>query len=467
MNRIETLAAELEALRTEIAELGDVEDINDEQLARLDELIPLAEAKREELETAKSREQRMDAIVRSVAEGTTERGAYEAPQVVVKRSPFENMDSVRAGLVGPDEVRARALTAIETVREDVPDAYREQATRLAQRSAGIAQHILLTGSPAYRSGFDKYLRHGDAGLAMMDREEADALVSARAALSTTAANGGYLIPFLLDSSIVLTSDGSANPFRQISRIETGTSNKWNGVSSAGVSAEWKAEGSAAADASPTFGQPSITAYLADAYVLGSYEAFMDTDIASQLPMLVQEAKDDLEASAFATGDGSGKPTGIVTAVTAVTASRVSPTTGGTFSAASEVYKVINAVPPRHRSRSSWVANYSTLNAIRAFDVYGGSSFWADLSADTPPRLLGRPVYESSAMTATVTTGSNILLAGNFADYLIYDRVGTSLEMIPNVVDTSTGRPTGQRGYIAWWRTGAGVLSANSFRVLKL
>ena len=86
----------------------------------------------------------------------------------------------------------------------------------------------------------------------------------------------------------------------------------------------------------------------------------------------------------------------------------------------------------------------------------------------PPKLLGKPLYEASDMVTAVTTGSNILLAGNFAEcYYIYDRAGTTLEYVPNVMDTSTGRPTGQRGFAAWWRTGADAVDPNGFRVLKL
>jgi len=71
------------------------------------------------------------------------------------------------------------------------------------------------------------------------------------------------------------------------------------------------------------------------------------------------------------------------------------------------------------------------------------------------------------MTSTVTTGSNILLAGDFSQYLIFDRIGTTMEYVPNIFDTTSGRPTGQRGWLAHWRVGADVLVPNAFRVLKL
>jgi HK97 family phage major capsid protein len=97
----------------------------------------------------------------------------------------------------------------------------------------------------------------------------------------------------------------------------------------------------------------------------------------------------------------------------------------------------------------------------------GNSVWTDTALGTPNSLLGSPLYESSAMTATVTTGSNILLAGDFkAGYYIYDRVGVEMRYLP-VVTGSNQRPTGQAGWFAFFRTGAKVVDPNAFRVLKL
>jgi len=241
---------------------------------------------------------------------------------------------------------------------------------------------------------------------------------------------------------------------------------WEGVSSAGVTAEWLAEGNQAADASPTVSAPTVTAYKGAAYVFGSYEVFQDTNFEQQLPRLLMDAKDNLEADAFAVGSGSAAPTGIVTAVAAVTASRVDPTTGGEFGTSADVYSVINAVPPRNRSRASWVANYATYNTIRQFDTGGGGGFWANLGPDRPEQLIGRPVYESSEMDSAVTTGSNLLLAGDFSEYLIYDRIGMALAYEP-LVKGANNRPTGQSGYFAYWRVGGGCLNTNAVALLQL
>lgn len=458
------------AIKAELAVISERAEPLDDDAERADALLAEWDRLEADRKPLAERAERLDAVrATSLQQGAREPG-FAAPEVVItnRSNPFENLDGVRSGLVPKDSLRSRALSAVaDCDAPGVSDRARENATRLIEAGGpGVARHALLTGSPAYRSAFEKIIENPMGWQAFLTEEEADAT---RAALSTTAANGGYAIPFLLDPTIILTNDGSANPFRQISRVVRGTSNKWNGITSAGVTAEWKTEGGQAADASPTMAQPSITAYLADAYVFGSYEVFEDTNLASELPGLIMDAKDRLEADAFAVGSGSGAPFGVVTSVTAVTASRVSPTTGGTFTTASvaDVYKPIAAVPPRNRSRSSWVANYATYNLIRQMSASAaGSAFWSNLGADVSERLLGRPIYEASAMASAFTTGSNILLAGDFDNYVIYDRIGMTLEYIQNVVGANQ-RPTAQRGWFATWRVGADVVSPNAFRVLKL
>jgi HK97 family phage major capsid protein len=409
----------------------------------------------------------MNAIREAADAGRTEPG-FHAPQVIVRKDPADvDLDAVARGWVPGSEMKSRALTVIENAR-GVADSAKESATRHVERDETIARHALLVGSEAYRSAFEMLLRHGpDMAFTMMSDEQRHAMRGT--ALSNTDGNGGYTIPFLLDPSVILTNDGIAGSIRSISRVETGTSDAWNGIASAGVTAEWLGEATEAAEAGPTVTQPSITAIKGAAAITVSYEQMQDGQLVSQLPRLIADAKNRLEEAAFATGAGSTTaPTGVVTATTAVTASRVSPTTGGTFTSASiaDVYKVANAVAPRHAANVSWLANKATLNTIRQMDTYGGSAFWANLGMATPAQLLGQPVYENSTMTATVTTGSNILLAGDFSEYLVYDRVGTTLLYDP-IVKGVAYRPTGQGQWFAFWRTGAGVLNANAFRVLKL
>jgi HK97 family phage major capsid protein len=59
----------------------------------------------------------------------------------------------------------------------------------------------------------------------------------------------------------------------------------------------------------------------------------------------------------------------------------------------------------------------------------------------------------------------LIVLGDFSQYVIYDRIGTSVEYVQNVVDGS-GIPTGQRGLLAHKRNGADVTDLDAFRFLK-
>lgn len=377
----------------------------------------------------------------------------EAP-TIIKRSgidPFDNLDAVRSRLVSRGELRSRALDVIERHNRSglMCHDYAEAATTLAQDNPGVARHMLLTGSETYLDDFRAYLEDPEQN-------------AQRAALSLTNANGGYLLPFVLDPTIVLTNAGSANPWRRISSIKQTTSNTWNGVTSAGVSAAWLAEATETTDNSPTVGNLAITPAKAAAWVFGSYEVLADTDFAQQLPALLQDAKDRLEEAAFATGTGTGQPQGVITGATTT----VATTTTGAYVVA-DVYAAQQAVPARFRTsdKAAWVMNVAIINKTRQFDTAGGASFWTNLGKGAPETLLGLPVYESTTLSGVLTTTNKIAVVGDFGQYYIVDRVGVSLMYEPMVKGTAGNLPTGQAGWFMFWRVGAKVAVPGAFRVL--
>ena len=67
----------------------------------------------------------------------------------------------------------------------------------------------------------------------------------------------------------------------------------------------------------------------------------------------------------------------------------------------------------------------------------------------------------------MTTGQLIAVFGDFRYYVIAERLGLTLEVIPHLFDVTNNMPTGQRGLYAYWRNGAKVVDANAFRTLKL
>jgi HK97 family phage major capsid protein len=285
---------------------------------------------------------------------------------------------------------------------------------------------------------------------------------AERAMSLTAANGGYAVPYQLDPTILNTSNGVVNPIRQISRVEQITVDEWRGITSAGITASYAAEATETTDNSPTLAQPTVSTEKAQAFVPFSIEVGQDwTGLQAQMAGLLADAKDTLEAGKFVSGTGTNEPFGVLTGTT----NTVAAATGLTLTLAN-VYSLLTALPARYRANGSFLGDLAILVRIRQMDTAGSqTAVWADgLQADTPARLLGKPVYEASEMAETITNGTKILLFGDFSRYLIVDRVGMTIEVIPHLFGANQ-RPTGQRGIYCYWRNGAKVLDANAFRAI--
>jgi HK97 family phage major capsid protein len=70
------------------------------------------------------------------------------------------------------------------------------------------------------------------------------------------------------------------------------------------------------------------------------------------------------------------------------------------------------------------------------------------------------------MVSTTTTGSKVGIVGDFSNYVIADRIGLEVEIVPTLFGTNH-RPTGQRGVFARWRVGTVVAVPNAFRYLEV
>ncbi|MBE4790912.1 phage major capsid protein [Streptomyces caniscabiei] len=472
------LKEQVEAIRSELLELEELEEPTEEQVERARSLVGDFDTAQEAYNEQVAHEERVEAV-RSAAlvESSVERGS--GPDVLTRSrsNPYEDLDRVRGANLNDrsavGDLRSRALTAIDQAGEFITADQQDRAEKLVRgdRRGRIAQHILLTGSDEYQRAFESLLSNaGNPALLESDEYQAYKLAEAhRRAMTLTDSAGGFLVPFTLDPTIILTNAGSANPFRQVSTVKTITTDTWNGVSSAGVTAEWLAEASQVADASPTFAQPSITPKKAAAWVQGSFEVLADSGFGAEVGPLLADAKDRLEATAFTTGNGTTQPKGVITAVSAVGGSVVASATTDTYAVA-DVYAVEQALPPRHRltGSPSWMANKAIINKTRQFDTSGGSSFWANLGMGQPEQLLGAPIYEASAMDGVINAGAEnySLLLGDFRNFYIVDRVGMTMVYEP-LVKGANGRPTGEAGWFAYWRVGSDVVNADAFRLLNI
>ncbi|MFC8277192.1 phage major capsid protein [Streptomyces sp. NPDC057271] len=481
----------LKDIRAQLEELEKRDNLTDEDERQFDELTQEFTdvddhrrqlERRSALERVRSRTQATDrqAPQLSVQRGTPvgSGGSYDTDPILnpdsVEDCRFRNpwdLSEVRTfgqskGQVAR-ELRSRALSAIEKM-SGADDAVREASSNIVARwddgDSRIAKLCLATSSPEYMRAWSKCAAGKNH---MLSPEEQRAL---ERAMSLTDNAGGYLVPFQLDPTVIITANGSRNQIREAARTVVATGDVWNGVSSGAVSWSWDAEASEVSDDATTFAQPTVPVHKAAGFVPISIEALEDeANVTQEVARLLAFGKDTLEAAAFATGSGSGQPTGLVTAL-AGGSSEVSPTTVETFAAA-DIYKMDQALPARYRANASWVANRAIYNLVRQMDTSGGAQMWERIGADVPAMLLGRPALEAEdmdgAFSAAATADNYILAYGDLSNYVIADRVGMTVEFIPHLFATGNNRPSGSRGWYAYYRVGADVVNDGALRLLNI
>ena len=481
------IRARMVELRTQIQDLALIEgDLDETQRATWTASTAEYDQLEAQLAERAERAQRLSNLRDVITEtGDGAQAAGEARDVQVQRTQTPDDIYDRAGLHVHNEddgaaYRDRAMRAIEGWDRTIPAEWRESAERLvdnapiSRRGRAAADHILRCGNPAYVRAWYKYM---SAGTDTMTEAERVALAEGRdraAMAEGVTTTGGFMVPVFIDPTIILTNTGITNPFRSMAKVISITTQTWRGVTSAGVTAEWTSEAAEMTDASPTVAQPTITPVRADAYVQASWEMLEDTSIATELAMLFADARDRLEGTAFAVGTGSTQPTGIVTALQLVTASRVDATTNAAFGQP-DIFALDNALGPRWRGNASWLANKAYLNRIRQMATGGSpqSAFWVDFGGGMPPSLIGYPVYESSAMQSTLSSATassdDVVILGDFrAGYYIVDRIGMSVLTSAGLGVIGTNRrPTGETGFAAFWRVGGNAVIADAFRMLRV
>jgi HK97 family phage major capsid protein len=472
----EACTARMREIRTETERLANFTELTRSQEIRqgqlLDEFAAVDRRKRDMTRDADLAKVRAASGGGGMVESGTPFGTDGRSTPLLRHAdPWAGDVSTRSQPAG--ELRGRALSAVERCNT-MPDGARERTSKALEvdpdEQGRLARYVIEASQPDYLRAFTTWMRdpqHGHQEWSPAEREAfARVRTLTRAMALGTGSAGGFLVPFQLDPQILISNAGSVNPMREVSRVELTAVNEARFVTSAGVTASWDPEATEVSDDSPVLGQPAIFGFKGAAFVPVSLELYEDSTIAQQVANLFVDAKAQLEATAFTLGTGSGQPKGVITAVSAVGGSVVGDT--GTAFATAQPYAVQNALPARWRPRARFMANLSVINAYRQLPIGTGLQTSLVDDSSTPPRMAGWELWENSTMDGTITTTANdfLLLAGDFSQYIVTDRIGTMIEVIPHLFGAA-GRPTGQRGFYMHWRTGGDVVIPDAFRLLNL
>ncbi len=345
---------------------------------------------------------------------------------------------------------------------------KDQVDLMARRNTDIARRILVTENEHYKKAWGKLVTEPRPFLSN-DEEQAMRMWQEYRAASSSSASGGYGIPVFIDPSIILTNQESDNPFLTIAKQVDINTNTWKGVSSAGMSWSFDSEGVEVSDDMTTLAQPSFSIFTARGFIPYSIEIGEDDpNYASEMANLLAVGYDDLLLTKFSTGNGTSEPDGIITKLDATAGSEVLITTAGAFGAV-DLYNLWKNLPQKYRRRASFMSTVGVNNTARQFANSNNiGNFTVDLKAGFADTMFGRPVYENDHFTDfTSTTGhQNVMVVGDFSNYVVARRQGMSVELVPHLLSLTTNLPNGQRGWFAYARIGGDVVNTSAFRLLN-
>ena len=225
----------------------------------------------------------------------------------------------------------------------------------------------------------------------------------------TDSEGGYLVPDEYERTLVEALE-EENVFRQLANvIRTSSGDRKIPVVATKGTASWIDEEGAYTESDDSFGQVSIGAYKVGTMIKVSEELLNDSvfDLESYIAKEFARRIGAKEEEAFFTGDGSGKPLGVLAATggaeTGVTAA------SSTAITADELMDLFYSLKSPYRKKAVWVLNDSTIKAVRKLKDSTGQYLWQpSLIAGTPDTLLGRPVKTSAYMPVTLEEMKNYL-----------------------------------------------------------
>jgi len=242
--------------------------------------------------------------------------------------------------------------------------------------------------------------------------------------------GGYLVPDQFSDELLTVSPDEAI-IRPRARVFGGNDAdfkipaiKYSGNDMyGGAQVDWIGEGEEKPDTDIEFKQITLQPHEVAAHVEVTDKILRNAPVIEQVVRnQLRGALIDAEEKAFLTGNGSGKPTGIIDHASAITVSR---------EGAGLDYSDLTAMYSKFRgSRGIWIANRELLPELMEMETTDGYPLWHPNARDTVgSQLLGLPLYFSDHSPAMNSLGDLLLVDLNY--YLIRDGVGIAIAASPH------------------------------------
>lgn len=276
------------------------------------------------------------------------------------------------------------------------------------------------------------------------------------------ADGGYLVPDEFEKQLVQKLH-QENILRSISHvIQTSSGDHKIPVVASEGTAAWLDEEAAYTESNSTFSQVTLGAHKLGTLIKVSEELLNDSafDLTNYISSEFARRLGDAEEEAFLTGNGTGRPTGILNDTNG--AKDGITTASATAITFDELIDLYYSLKEPYRKNAVFLMNDDTVKAIRKLKDKNDQYIWQpSIQAGTPDMILNCPVYTSQYMP-TLTTGNKSVLFGDFSYYWIADRQGRTFKRLNELYAVN-----GQVGFLGSQRVDAKTILPEALTTLKM
>ncbi len=271
-------------------------------------------------------------------------------------------------------------------------------------------------------------------------------------------SGGYLVPDTYDERL-LQALTKKNVLRQIATTIPTTQKLTIPVSLGGENATWMPENKAYAFSEAEFSEVVIDAHKLGTSILVSDEMLEDggVDLEKYIEDIFAERISNAEESAFISGNGNGKPIGLIhqASIGKVTDEK------GKISADDLADMEFSLAEP-YRKNAVWVMSNDAYCRLCQLHHYRGNPIWSNgFEEEMPKKLFGYPVYICDYIDDVIPGGIPVMF-GDFRYYWIGDR---GKRVIKRLVERYADH--GQVAFITTERVDAKLVLPEAVKLLKI
>ena len=277
----------------------------------------------------------------------------------------------------------------------------------------------------------------------------------------TDTEGGYLVPDEFEHTLVHGLE-EENVLRSLCTvIQTSSGDRKIPIVTAHGTASWVDEEDPIPTSDETFGQISIGAHKVATMIKVSDELLQDSvfNLESYIAAEFARRIGAAEEEAFITGNGTGKPTGLLHATNGA---GTGVTTTGNTPTADEIFDLVHSIKSVYRRKAVFLLNDSTLKAIRKLKDGQGQYLWQPGLKEGQPDMLLNYRIATSPFMPEIAAGNKVILFGDFKSYWIADRQGRSFQRLNELYAA-----TGQVGFRATQRVDGRLVLAEAMKCLAV